>query len=247
MVGDLVVVGAGGSAARRVTVAAFDRLTGELRWEGGQRQVSMASPALATLAGQEQVLLVNENWASGHAVGDGRVLWEVEWPGMSNADASVSQAVPVPPDRVFLSKGYGGGAALHRLEPRGDGTFGTTELWHESRSLRTKLTNVAIRDGYVYGLSEGILECVSLETGERAWKGGRYGHGQILMVDDLLLVLTEDGDLVLVEATPERSNSVLGRIEALRGHTWNNFALSGDIALVRNGQQAAAWRLPLAE
>ena len=243
---DLVVVATGGSRARRVSLAAFDKLTGELRWEGGERQISMASPAVAMLAGQEQLLLVNENWVTGYSPVDGRVLWEFEWPGLSNADASVSQAVPVAPDRVFISKGYGSGAALYQLQPASDGTYQASQLWHQSRSLRTKMTNVAIRNGHVYGLSEGILECVDLATGERAWKGGRYGHGQILMVGDLLLVLTEDGDLVMVEATPERSNNVLGRITALDGVTWNNLALYGDVLLVRNAQVAAAWRLPLA-
>lgn len=245
VVGDLVIVGVGGSRRRRVSLAAYDKHTGELQWEGGEHNISMASPALGTLGGSEQVLLVNEGWVSGHEIQTGGVLWEFEWPGMTAGDASVSQAVAIPPDRVFVSKGYGLGAALYELEPRGDGTFEARELWHQARTLRTKLTNVAIRDGYVYGLSEGILECVELDTGRRAWKAGRYHHGQILLVGELLLVLTEDGEIVLVEATPERKNSVLGRFQAIDGHTWNNIALYGDILLVRNGQQAAAYRLPL--
>lgn len=244
IVDDLVVVGIGGDDERKVSVAAFDRHTGETVWEGGERQVSMASPAIATLAGRRQLLVVNENWVSGHDPADGRELWAFAWPGITSADSSVSQAVPVPPDAVFVSKGYGGGAALHRLVPAGD-RFETRQLWHESRVLRTKLTNVAMRDGYVYGLSEGILECVELATGTRAWKAGRYGHGQILMVGDLLLVLTEDGDLVMVEASSE-AHRELGRFEALDGHTWNNLALYGDLLLVRNAREAAAWRLPLA-
>lgn len=244
VVDDLVIVGVGGDEEGRVSVAAFDRRTGETVWEGGERQVSMASPAVATLGGVRQVLVVNENWVSGHDLADGRELWAFEWPGITSADASVSQPVPVPPDRVFVSKGYGGGAALWQLTPAGDG-FEPRQLWHEPRVLRTKLTNVAVRDGTVYGLSEGILECVELATGQRAWKAGRYGHGQILMVQDLLLVLTEDGEVVLVEATPEEHRE-LGRFQALDGHTWNNIALYGDLLLVRNAREAAAWRLPLA-
>ncbi len=172
------------------------------------------------------------------------MLWEFDWPGISSADSNVSQAVPVGSNRVFISKGYGGGAALYELDPAAAGTFTGRQLWHQPRVLRTKLTNVAMRNGYAYGLSEGILECVDLATGERVWKAGRYHHGQILMVGEVLLVLTEDGEMVMVEASPENRNNVLGRFQAINGHTWNNFALYGDILLVRNGQEAAAYRLP---
>lgn len=241
----LVIVPVGAAGSRAASIAAFDAGTGELVWEGGNRQVSMASPGVATLAGVEQILVVNENWVSGHDPADGRELWAFEWPGITAADSSASQAVGVPPDRVFISKGYGAGGALWQLEIGPDGAITPRQLWHEPRVLRTKLTNVAIRDGHAYGLSEGILECVDLATGERAWKAGRYHHGQILLVGDVLLVLSEEGEIVMVEATPERTNEVLGRFQALNGHTWNNLALYGDLLLVRNAQEAAAWRLPL--
>ena len=149
----------------------------------------------------------------------------------------------VPPDRVFLSKGYGLGAALIQLTPQGDGTFAVEELWQNPRVMRTKFTNVAIRDGYVYGLSDGILECVELETGKRVWKGGRYKHGQILMVGDLLLVLAESGEVFLVEATPDKKNHVLGSFQAIEGKTWNNPAIAGGKLLVRNTREMACYRI----
>ena len=95
-------------------------------------------------------------------------------------------------------------------------------------------------------MSDGILECVDLADGSRAWKDGRYGHGQLLLVDDLLLVLGEEGDLILVEARSDL-HMQLARLSVLEGKTWNNLALYGDILLVRNGTQAAAYRLPLEE
>jgi outer membrane protein assembly factor BamB len=244
VVGDAVVIPVGGPRDGRVSLAAYHALTGERLWQGGAHNVSMSSPAIATLLDREQIVLANENWVSGHDAATGQQLWEFEWPGITSADSNVSQAVPVPPDRVFISKGYGGGAALYQLEQQGQAMV-PTRLWGSAASLRTKLTNVVIRDGYVYGLSEGILECVELDTGKREWKAGRYHHGQILLVGDVLLVLTEDGEIVMVEATPERRNSELGRFQAIDGHTWNNFALYGDILLVRNGREAAAYRLPL--
>ena len=154
--------------------------------------------------------------------------------------------MPVPPDRVFLSKDYGLGAELIQLSPAADGTFDVRQLWRSHRVMRTKFTNVGIRDGHVCGLSDGILECVDLETGERVWKGGRYAHGQILLVDDLLLVLAESGEMFLLEATPEKRSHVLGSFQAPEGKSWNTFALYGSRLVVRNGREAAAYELPLA-
>lgn len=246
--GDLVIVPAGGSAAGGlVSLVAFDKATGDKIWEGGNRQISYSSPAVATVAGLEQVLTLNEASVSGHYVESGEVLWEFPRPGVSSADPNVSQAVAVPPDRVFVSKGYGLGGALLQLTPRADGTMSVIEIWSNARVLRTKFSNVTIYQGHIYGLSDGILECVDLETGKRVWKRGRYHQGQILRVHDVLIVLSEEGEVVLVEASPERGDNVLARFEALSGKTWNNFALYGPFLVVRNAQEAAAYRLPLAE
>ncbi|MGD8816132.1 MAG: PQQ-binding-like beta-propeller repeat protein [Acidobacteriota bacterium] len=244
----LVIVPAGGDPARRlVSLVAFDKLTGEKVWEGGDRQISYASPAVATVAGVEQVLVMNEASVSGHYVESGAVLWEFPRPGNSTADPNNSQAVAVPPDKVLVTKGYGLGAALLQLVPRTDGTMDVREVWSSPRVLRTKFSNVTIWEGHIYGLSDGILECVDIGTGERVWKHGRYHHGQILRVHDLLLVLSEDGEVFLIEASPQRRNNVLGQFRAFSGKTWNNFALYGPYLVVRNGEEAAAFRLPLAE
>jgi len=243
--GTKVIVPAGGAEGRRRSLVAFDAATGELLWEGGDEQLSYASPAVATLVGREQVLVMNEDSVAGHDPATGAELWSFPRPGRTGADPNASQPVPVPPDRVFVSKGYGLGAALLSLTE--DDPIDVEEVWASRRALRTKFTNVAVFEGHVYGLSDGILECVALETGERVWKRGRYHHGQILRVRDLLLVLSEDGELVLVDTDPAGDGRVLGRFQALEGKTWNTLALRRDVLLVRNAEEAAAYRLPLVE
>jgi len=246
IVDDLVVVPAGGPLdGPHVSLAAFNKRTGELVWEAGDRQVSYSSPALATLDGVQQIVSVNEDNVSGHDIATGRVLWEIEWPGKSNANASVSQAVPVGANRLLLSKGYGAGAGLHQLQLADDGeSFSAEEIWRESRLLKTKFTNVVIHEGHAYGLSDGILECVELATGERAWKKGRYGQGQILGVGDFLLVQAEMGDVALVAADPAEYRE-LAVLPALDGKTWNTLCLTGPLLLCRNSQTAACFRLPV--
>lgn len=245
---DMVILPAGGNpAGKRPGLVAFERKTGALLWEGPPRNMSHASPQVATLAGVEQLLVVNADTVSGHDPRDGRLLWEHVWPGKTGADANNSQPVPVAPDKVLVSKGYGQGSMLLQLTPAADGTFTTSPVWTSKRGLRTKLTNVALLGEHAYALSDGMLECVALATGERVWREGRYEHGQLLLLGDLLLVTSEEGELSLVEATPERPNSVLGRVQAVEGKTWNTLAFYRDLVLVRNGTEAAAWRVPLAQ
>ena len=108
------------------------------------------------------------------------------------------------------------------------------------------MSNFVVRGGYIYGFDSGIFTCVNLQTGQREWKRGRYGHGQVLLVDNLLLIQAESGNVVLVEATPERLRE-LGRIEALSDKTWNHAALAGNVLVVRNDREAAAYELRLQE
>lgn len=247
IVDDLVVVPAGGPAqGRQVSLVAYHKDTGERAWEGGDDQIAYASPALATLCGVRQILSVNEKTVTGHDPATGKVLWTFPWPGTSNQNASNSEAVAVGDDQVFISKGYNGGAALFKIQQQSTGDWSAEPLWADMRVMKTKLTNVVIREGYVYGLSDGTLECIELSTGKRRWKKGRYGHGQILGVDDVLLVLSEAGELFLVELTPE-AHRELGHVPAIEGKTWNNPALYGNVLLVRNGEQAACFELKKSE
>jgi len=245
VVDNRVIVPVGGpTAGPYVALAAYDKTTGQLLWKGGQRQISYSSPAYAELAGCRQVLSVNEDTVGGYDLLTGAVLWEHPWPGDSSGNANVAQPVPVPPNRVFVSKAYGQGALL--LELTGDRSdLQTRVIWQSTKVLRTKFTNVTLDDGYLYGLSDGILECVALADGRRQWKEGRYRHGQLLRAGDLLLVLSESGEMVLIEASPTAANHVLGRFPALEGMTWNTIALAGPYLLVRNAEEAACYKLPL--
>lgn len=118
-------------------------------------------------------------------------------------------------------------------------------LW-ESKLLKSKLSNFVVHQNFAYGLENGILVCIALANGERLWKSGRYGHGKILLVRDSLLIQAESGEIVLVAASP-KAHQELAKFEALTSKTWNNLALAGDVLVVRNDREAAAFRLPVNE
>lgn len=244
---DLVVVPAGGPAGgRQVSLVAFQKDTGDRVWEGGDDQIAYASPALATVSGVRQILSVNEKTVTGHDPETGRVFWSFPWPGSSSQNANNSQAVAVGDEQVFVSKGYMGGSVLAQVKCDAAGDWQLSPVWTDTRTMKTKFTNVVVHQGHVYGLSDGTLECIELATGKRRWKKGRYGHGQILGVGELLIVSSEAGDVSLVELTPEEYRE-LARMAAIEGKTWNNPALYGRYLLVRNGEQAACFELPVVE
>jgi outer membrane protein assembly factor BamB len=245
IVDSLVIVSVGGDDA---SLVAYDIAAGKKAWGAGDRRSSYATPVLTALSGVRQIVTVDEDYVTGHAADDGRVLWEHEWLGSSDTNASASQPVPVGDDRILLSKGYGEGAELIKLKRDDRGFFSVESLWKNRSVMRTKMSNVVVRDGHVYGLSEGLLQCIELDTGKSRWKKRRspeFGHGQIMLVGDVILAVTEkSGEVVLVEASPRKYRE-LASLPALEGVTWNNPALSGPYLLVRNAEQAACLELPL--
>jgi outer membrane protein assembly factor BamB len=242
---DRVVISVGGS--EDASLVAYEIATGKVAWSAGTRRSSYASPVLATLGGVRQIVSVNEDYVTAHDAGDGHVLWEHRWDGNSDSNASCSQPVPVDDHRIFLSKGYGVGAALLDLKKDEAGKWTATPIWENSAVMRTKLSNVVVHDSYVYGLSDGLLQCIELDTGKSRWKKRRtpnFGHGQIMLAGDLILVLSESGELILTAASPKEYRE-LASLPALEGVTWNNPALSGNRLLVRNAEQSACLELPL--
>jgi outer membrane protein assembly factor BamB len=231
-----VIVLPGGSGGR--SVVAYDKLTGARAWSALDDKAAYVSPIVATVAGRRQILVITAGRAAGLTVDSGNLLWEYPW--VTQQGINCVEPLVVGPSRVFLSSGYGHGAAVLELTPQGDG-FAVRTVWSNNR-MKNKFNGPVLFEGHIYGLDEGILACIEAESGALKWKGGRYGYGQLLLASGHLVVLTEEGEVVLVRAAPD-AHQQLARFTALSGKTWNYPAISDGLLLVRNASEMAAFRL----
>jgi outer membrane protein assembly factor BamB len=239
-----VVVNPGKQGGRGHTLVAYDRMTGQKVWASGEARAGYSSPMLATLAGVRQILLFDGERLAGYAAGTGQELWHFDWP--TNQDINVAQPLVLAGDRVFISSGYGVGSAMLQITQT-DGRWEPKKLWRKrTRTLRCRFTSPVAYAGHIYGLDEGVLTCLNQETGDLNWHEGQYGHGQVLLAGDLLLVLAENGRLALVEANP-RSYRELGCIAVFDAKTWNCPALANGKAYLRNDQEMACYDLTAGE
>ncbi len=223
------------------TVIAYTLNTGEMLWKSGTERASYASPILATLASRRVILSLNAANLTAHDPASGELLLSYIWGSENNPKAS--QPVVLAGDRIFLSAGYGEGCVLLQVVANQEHRMTATPIW-KGKSLKTQFNSVAARDGFLYGLDDGLLCCVDLTNGKRMWKDGRYGSGQTLVAGDLILIQSERGTVALARATPERFQE-FGRISALSSKTWNYPTLAGPYLLVRNDVECACYELPV--
>jgi len=224
------------------TVLAYDRVTGELRWRSGTDRASYSSPIVATLAGRPTIVAFNAATFSLHDPATGQEWLSQRWG--SDKTPKAAQPVVLSGDRLFVSAGYGMGCELFHVTAGPNGQLAAESKWKNIR-LKAQFNSVAQYDGFFYGLDDGFLACVEADTGVRRWKGGLYGSGQTLLVDDLILIQSERGDVALAAASPDAFRE-LGRITALSSKTWNHPTLAGRYLLVRNDREAVCYELPLA-
>ena len=237
VVDDVVIVAAEGR------LVAYDLATGERRWLGPAGGGGYSSPQLMTIDGVAQVLLMSGAGATSVAPADGTLLWKHSWPG----GVRIVQPALASEGDVLMSGGDGmGGVGMRRIAvAHGPGGWTAQERW-TSTGLKPNFNDFVVHEGHVFGFDGSILACIDLQDGQRKWKGGRYGSGQLVLLPDqhLLLVVSEEGELALVSATPDKFTE-LARFPAIEGKTWNHPVLVGDVLLVRNGEEMAAFRMSL--
>ncbi len=234
LVENIVIVAAASS------LIGYDLNTGDPRWSVPDSGECYSSPHLLQIGGVAQVLLQNRVGAISVSPADGTLLWKHQWLGVP-----IVQPTKITNNDILISTNDRSGVRRLTIAQGANG-WTSEERW-TSDLVKPYFNDSVIHQGFVYGFDGRSLACVNIEDGTRKWKGGRYGRGQfILLADqDLLLVISEKGDLALVNAVPDQFTE-LARISAIKGKTWNHPVLIGDILLVRNAQEMAAFRLSLA-
>ena len=236
IVHDMVVVAAAGK------LAAYELATGKPRWFGPNGGGGYSSPHLATIGGIEQIVFLSAAGATGINLADGKQLWQYAWPG-----TPILQPALTAEGDVLVSSGDAmGGMGIRRLAvTHAADSWSVAERWVSS-GLKPYFSDFVVHNGHAFGFDGRILSCIDLKDGTRKWKGGRFGQGQLVLLpdQDLLLVLSEEGELGLVSATPDKFTEV-ARLPGIEGKTWNHPVLVRDTLLVRNDQEMAAFRLPL--
>lgn len=236
IVGGMVVVTPGGAPGK--SIVAYDRLSGAPVWRALDDRAAYTSPILATLAGRPQIVWISAQRAVGLAPENGALLWEYAFP--AQMDMNCAQPVVVDESSVLLSSSPGPGAALLEIAKTGE-SYTARAVW-QNHHMKNKFNSSVLYEGYIYGFDDAILACIDARTGDLKWKGGRYGYGQLLRAGGYLVVVTEQGEVVLVRATPE-GHRELARFSAIEGRTWNVPAIDNGLLLVRNASEMACFRL----
>ncbi len=238
VVGDLVIVAASSN------LVAYDVATGQPRWFSPRGGNSYSSPQLVTIDGVPQILLMTSSGATSVALEDGKLLWNHSWP----SDTRIMQPAVTADGELMMSVGDGmGGSGMRSIAVKQGSSGWTTEERWTSEDLNSNFNDFVIHKGHAFGFDYGTVACIDLKDGKSKWKGARYGYGQLVLLpdQDVLLVLSEKGELALVKATPDQFTE-LARFPAIEGKTWNHPVLVGDVLLVRNDHEMAALRLSLA-
>ena len=145
---------------------------------------------------------------------------------------------------ILIPTGMGYGMGRIQLTSS-EGKLSAKELW-TSLHMKGDFNDAVVYQNHAFGFDGSIFACIDLETGKRTWKRGRYGSGQVLLLEDTghLLVISEAGELVLLKADPTK-HTELAKVSALEGKTWNHPVLIGDRLYIRNSQEAACFQLEL--
>ena len=241
VIDSLVIVHAGGSGDKGTL--AFDVHTGDLAWSAAAGDHTYCSPHPCQLFGETFVLMLTNTGINvlDPATGEDRLNYEWKYENYRAVQPQVIDA-----DSILIPTGAGAGTRRIRIVKEGD-KFSAEELW-TSRHLKPSFNDFVVFQDHAYGFDGTIFACVDLATGKRKWKGGRYGSGQVLLLEDSgkLLALGEKGQVVLLDADPSKLTE-LSRFQALEGKTWNHPVVTGDRLYVRNAREAACYRLPLAD
>jgi len=238
---DKVVIYAGGKDDKGIL--ALDARTGSLVWAANCGSQSYASPQLLNIHGRELVAILSELGLHLYDPANGNVELMYEW---KHDGYRALQPQLVGDDKILIPTGLGTGTGLIKIDDA-DGKLVVSELW-DSKKLKPDFNDCVIHKGHIYGFDDSIFTCISLDDGVSDWKRGRYGKGQALLLaqSHAIVVQTESGEIVLLDASPEAHHE-LGRVAGPSGKSWNHPVVAGNRLFVRSAEEAVCYELTMSD
>ena len=228
--GDLVLIEAGGTGGH--SLIAFDKTSGDVAWKTGSDKLGYSSPITTTIGQTHQAVFFTGNGLIAVAPQNGQVLWKHPWTTRHNVNAATP--VFIPPNRFFISSGYGTGASVVEVSAT-DGRYEVAEVWR-NKEMENHFATSIYYEGHLYGFDGSILKCLDAETGAEKWKTRGYGKGTLIVADDHLVILGERGNLGLAQATPagfvEKANT-----QVLRSKCWTIPSLADGRIYLRDDKE----------
>jgi outer membrane protein assembly factor BamB len=235
--GDLIFVCGGGETQ---ALLAFNKKDGSVAWKGENEKPTHATPIVATVHGQRQVIFFTQSGLVSCATASGKVLWRHP----HKFSVSTAASPVVSGDIVYCSAGYGVGASAARIAKNGE-EWTATELWRiKGDDIANHWSSPVVKDGYVYGMygckryGVGPLKCFELATGKEMWAKEGFGQGNLVLAGNQLLALSDSGELALIEAQ-SAAYKELGRTRVVEGKCWSTPVLSGGRVYVRSTKDGA--------
>lgn len=220
-------------------VVAFDAISGKEEWATAKGEHSYTSAHFATICGVPQVLAFTSAGLIALEPESGKILWQYDW---NLKDVARCVQPYVDGDTVTISTFMGNDMRKLKITKQED-KWDSEVLW-QSMDMKPYFNDMVVQDGFAYGFDNKIFACIDLKDGKRTWKGGRYGNGQVLLLaqQKKLLVQAETGEVVMLEANPEKLKEV-GKFKALEGKTWNHPVVAHGLLFVRNGEEMACFEV----
>lgn len=228
--GKLLIVNVGGSGNK--SIVAFDKTTGKTVWTSQGDGAGYSAPIAITVRGVRQVIVFTADAILSISPEDGRLFWRSGW----KTDYDVNAATPIflPPDKLFVSSGYGTGSALLQIN-----RTNVAEVWR-SRGMKNQFSSSVLHDGILYGFDDSTFKAIEAANGKERWKQRGFGHGSLILAGGHLIVLSDRGKLALVQATPEEYRE-LGNAQVIEGKCWTSPSLADGRLYVRNEEELIAY------
>ncbi len=238
--GDLLFVAGGGKGQ---ALLALNKADGEVVWKTEDDLMTHATPVIAEIHGTRQVIFFTQEGLVSLTPEDGNVLWRYDFP----YNVSTAASPVVWEDIVYCSAGYGVGAGAVKVSKSGDG-LAATEIWRTENDNINHWSTPVVKDGYLYGMygfkeyGKAPLACIDIRTGETEWAEEGFGPGNLILAGDDLVALSDKGELVIIEATPEKYTEK-SRDDLLDGKCWSTPALANGKVYIRSTTQGGAFSL----